>query len=155
MSLAPWTIYSSFLGAGLLLMLRGVGARAARFIALLTAVVGLACALAGAMQATPGQIQTLTQKPWIPALGIEYYLAADGISWVLICLTGLAAVAGILFSWNVEERASEFFAFYLVLIGGVYGVFLSFDLFLLFVFYEIAIIPKYFIIAIWEIGRAH
>ena len=68
-------------------------------------------------------------------------------------LTGLAAVGGILFSWNVEHRAKEFFAFYLALIGGVYGVFLSFDLFLLFVFYEIAIVPKYFIIAIWGSTR--
>ena len=63
------------------------------------------------------------------------------------------AVAGILFSWNIEHRAKEFFAFYLALIGGVYGVFLSFDLFLLFVFYEIAIIPKYFLIAIWGSTR--
>ena len=68
-------------------------------------------------------------------------------------LTGLAAVAGILFSWNIEHRAKEFFAFYLALIGGVYGVFLSFDLFLLFVFYEIAIVPKYFLIAIWGSTR--
>jgi NADH-quinone oxidoreductase subunit M len=68
---------------------------------------------------------------------------------VLVLLTGIAAVCGILFSWNIEHRAKEFFAFYLALIGGVYGVFLSFDLFLLFVFYEIAIIPKYFLIAIW------
>jgi len=68
-------------------------------------------------------------------------------------LTGLAAVGGILFSWNIEHRAKEFFAFYLALIGGVYGVFLSFDLFLLFVFYEVAIVPKYFIIAIWGSTR--
>src|SRR6202012_5302239 len=72
-----------------------------------------------------------------------------GISRVLVLLTGLAAVAGILFSWNIELRTNEFFAFFLALIGGVYGVFLSFDLFLLFVFYEIAIVPKYFLIAIW------
>ena len=58
-----------------------------------------------------------------------------------------------MFSWNIEHRAKEFFAFYLALIGGVYGVFLSFDLFLLFVFYEIAIIPKYFLIAIWGSTR--
>ena len=64
-------------------------------------------------------------------------------------LTGIAATAGILFSWNIDHRTGEFFAFYLALIGGVYGVFLSFDLLLLFVFYEIAIIPKYFLIAIW------
>jgi len=79
---------------------------------------------------------------------------ADGISLVLVLLTGLAAVAGVLFSWNVEMRTNEFFAFYLALIGGVYGVFLSFDLFLLFVFYEIAIVPKYFLIAIWGLDTA-
>jgi NADH-quinone oxidoreductase subunit M len=86
-------------------------------------------------------------------MGIHYLLAADGISRVLVLLTGLAAVAGILFSWNVEHRTNEFFAFYLALIGGVYGVFLSFDFFLLFVFYEIAIVPKYFLIAIWGSTR--
>ncbi len=86
-------------------------------------------------------------------MGIHYTLAADGINLVLVLLTGLAAVAGVLFSWNIELRTNEFFAFYLALIGGVYGVFLSFDLFLLFVFYEIAIVPKYFIIAIWGSTR--
>src|SRR5205807_8837343 len=89
----------------------------------------------------------------IPAIGSQYHLAADGISLTLVLLTGLASVAGILFSWNIELRAKEFFAFYLALIGGVYGVFLSFDLFLLFVFYELAIIPKYFLIAIWGSTR--
>jgi NADH-quinone oxidoreductase subunit M len=96
---------------------------------------------------------TAANSSWIPSLGIHYHLAADGISLTLVILTGLAAVAGILFSWNIEHRTKEFFAFYLALIGGVYGVFLSFDLFLLFVFYEIAIVPKYFIIAIWGSTR--
>src|SRR5208283_5310342 len=100
----------------------------------------------------PG-IKDIAQADWIPSLGIEYHLAADGISLTLVLLTGLAAIAGILFSWNIEHRAKEFFAFYLALIGGVYGVFLSFDLFLLFVFYEIAIIPKYFLIAVWGSTR--
>ena len=86
-------------------------------------------------------------------MGIHYLLAADGISRVLVLLTGLAAVAGVLFSWNIELRTSHFFSFFLALIGGVYGVFLSFDLFLLFVFYEIAIVPKYFLIAIWGSTR--
>src|SRR5437763_6464885 len=53
----------------------------------------------------------------------------------------------------MEDRGSEVLAFYLALIGGVYGVFISFDLFLLFVFYELAIIPKYFLIAIWGSTR--
>ena len=97
----------------------------------------------------PGEFLPVAHVTWVPQLGLSYYLAADGISLTLVLLTGIAATAGILFSWNIEKRTQEFFAFYLVLIGGVYGVFLSFDLVLLFVFYEIAIIPKYFLIAIW------
>jgi len=153
MNVLAWTIYLSFIGAGVLLLLPKSNARAARIVALLSAVAGFACALAGAAQLQPGVIQTITRVAWIPSLGIEYHLAADGISVTLVLLTGLAAITGILFSWNIEERAKEFFAFYLALIGGVYGVFLSFDVFLLFVFYEIAIIPKYFIIAIWGSTR--
>lgn len=148
-----WTIYLSFAGAALMLLLPRDNARAPRILAMLTAVAGLVCALVSAFQFVPAQLLTVARVPWIPDLGIEYHLAADGISLTLVLLTGLAAVAGILFSWNISHRPREFFAFYLVLIGGVYGVFLSFDLFLLFVFYEIAIIPKYFIIAIWGSTR--
>ena len=123
--------------------------RAARIIALLTALSGLAVTLVAFAQQPNGTIVTIARVPWVSRLGLEYHLAADGISLTLLLLTGIVAVAGILFSWNIEHRTSEFFAFYLTLIGAVYGVFLSFDLFLLFVFYEIAIIPKYFLIAIW------
>ena len=68
---------------------------------------------------------------------------------LLVLLPGLAATAGVLFSWHLRERVAEFFALYFLLLGGVYGVFLSADAFLLFVFYEIAIVPKYFLIANW------
>jgi len=148
-----WTIYSSFLGVAILMLLPRGNACVARIVALLTAVCGLACAVSGMLQAKIGQIQTVAKIPWVPSLGLEYHLSADGISLILVLLTGLAAIAGILFSWNIENRAKEFFAFYMALIGGVYGVFLSFDLFLFFVFYEVAIIPKYFIIAIWGSTR--
>ncbi|HKS37879.1 MAG TPA: NADH-quinone oxidoreductase subunit M [Verrucomicrobiae bacterium] len=143
-----WTIYISFIGVAVLMLLPRDKARAARIVALFAALAGLIVALAGVVPAAAG-IQTVCRLSWIPSLGIDYYLATDGISLTLVLLTGIAAVVGILFSWNVEHRAKEFFAFYLALIAGVYGVFLSFDLFLLFVFYELAIIPKYFLIAIW------
>jgi len=148
-----WTIYISFFGVLVLMLLPKGSASAARAVALLAAAAGLLVAVAGFVQFKPGDTVAISKAPWIPSLGIEYHLAADGVSLTLVLLTGLAAVAGILFSWNLEHRAKEFFAFYLALIGGVYGVFLSFDLFLLFVFYEIAIIPKYFIIAIWGSTR--
>ncbi|HTV05708.1 MAG TPA: NADH-quinone oxidoreductase subunit M [Acidobacteriaceae bacterium] len=148
-----WTIYISFLGAAGLMLAPRVNARAARLIALLTAVAGFAISVIGVCRYTPGTLVTVTRVPWIPSLGIEYHLAADGISLTLLLLTGIVAVAGVLFSWNVERRPAEFFALYLVLIGAVYGVFLSFDLLLFFVFYELAIIPKYFLIAIWGSTR--
>ena len=149
-----WTIYISFIGVLVLMLLPRGAARAARIVALLTAIAGCVVAFAGAMQQSdPGKVETVVKVPWIPALGASYYLAADGISLVLVVLTGLAAIAGILFSWNVEKRTKEFFAFYLALIGGVYGVFLSFDVLLLFVFYELTIIPKYFLIARWGSTR--
>ena len=145
-----WTIYLSFIGAGLLLLIDAENRRALRTVALLTAIAGLVIALVGVSRHDPQSgLASIANLSWIPALGIRYQLAADGISLTLVLLTGMAAVAGILFSWNIEHRVKEFFALYLALIGGVYGVFLSFDLFLLFVFYELAIIPKYFLIAIW------
>jgi NADH-quinone oxidoreductase subunit M len=149
-----WTIYISFIGVLVLMLLPREAARAARIIALLTAIAGCVVAFVGAIQQPdPGKVATIVKVPWIPALGASYYLAADGISLVLVVLTGLAAIAGILFSWNIEKRTKEFFAFYLALIGGVYGVFLSFDVLLLFVFYELTIIPKYFLIARWGSTR--
>lgn len=148
-----WTIYISFLGALALLLLPKGSATLARSLALLTTIVTFAITLTTFMQHRTGEVLTVTQKSWIPSLGIEYHLAADGISLTLLLLTGIIAIAGILFSWNIERRIQEFFAFYLLLIGAVYGVFLSYDLFLLFVFYEIVIIPKYFLIAIWGSTR--
>jgi NADH-quinone oxidoreductase subunit M len=80
---------------------------------------------------------------------MEYHLAADGISLTLTLVTGLTAVSAVLFSWDVEARPNEFFFWLLLVVGGSYGVFLSADLFLFFVFYELVIVPKYFLIAIW------
>lgn len=148
-----WTIYLSFAGALIEALLPKGRPALARWFALAVALAGFIIAIVG-FAAGMGQGRNLiVDALWIPNMGVHYLLAADGISRVLVLLTGLAAVAGVLFSWNIDLRTNEFFAFFLALIGGVYGVFLSFDLFLLFVFYEIAIIPKYFLIAIWGSTR--
>jgi NADH-quinone oxidoreductase subunit M len=145
-----WTIYTSFIGVLLLALIPGATPRTSRIVALTTSLVSLAIALIATFNYSPqAGLTTITKEPWIPGLGIEYFLAFDGISLVMVLLTGIASIVGILFSWNIEYRTREFFCLYLTLIGAVYGVFLSFDLFLLFVFYELAIVPKYFLIAIW------
>jgi NADH-quinone oxidoreductase subunit M len=148
-----WTIYLSFAGALIEALLPKGKAGVARWVALTVAVLGLLHAVGGFIAGVGMGRVVIVDVLWVPSMGIHYLLAADGISRVLVLLTGIAAVSGILFSWNIEHRTNEFFAFYLALIGGVYGVFLSFDLFLLFVFYEIAIVPKYFLIAIWGSTR--
>jgi NADH-quinone oxidoreductase subunit M len=151
-----WTIYLTFIGAVALLLLP-ISVRAVRFTALATALAGLLISVIEAILyhaiAFQEPMQIIVRKDWIPDLGIEYLLQYDGISLVLVLLNGIIAVSGILFSWNIRHREKEFFSLFLILIGAVYGVFLSFDAFLLLVFYEIAIIPKYFLIAIWGSTR--
>src|SRR5436309_4646486 len=142
-----WTIYITFAGAfGLLFMPR----RFARWIALATALAGFTTSLLAFFDAhDTGNFATIVRIPWVPALAMEYHLAADGISLTMTLVTGLVAVASVLFSWDVEHRPGEFFFWLLLVVGGSYGVFLSADLFLLFLFYELVIVPKYFLIAIW------
>jgi NADH-quinone oxidoreductase subunit M len=147
-----WPIYISFLGAVTLSFVRRDDSRGARAVAISSTLASLAVVMLDLFFRGGGDvtgIRTLIDQPWIPTLGIRYHLGADGISCTLILLTALAGVAGVLFSWNIEKRPREFFMLYLVLIGAMYGVFLSLDLFLFFVFYELAIIPKYFLISIW------
>lgn len=157
-----WSIYLSFIGAGLIMLLPREAKSLIRWTALLAGVAGLLVALNGyfaydawveANRPLRDGFWHIVNVPWIPALGVNYHLAVDGINYPLVVLNGFVCVTGILFSWNIEERVKEFFAFFLALIAGVYGVFMAMDLFLLFVFYELAIIPKYFIIAIWGSTR--
>jgi len=146
------TFLSAFLGVLLVLLLPRRFEMLSRWLALLASIAGFvfACkAFAGYDQKSAQHFQYVTQIPWIKALGIQFFTQADGISLVLLVLTGIIAIAGVLFSWNVTQRPRAFFAFFLTIIAGVYGVFQSFDLFLLFVFYEIVIVPKYFLIAAW------
>jgi NADH-quinone oxidoreductase subunit M len=143
------TIYVTFGGAIVTLLLpRAI----AKFTALLTTVAGLAIGVLVFIQ-TPivdlAHFGTIVRMPWVPALGMNYHLALDGISLTLVLVTGIAAVAAVLFSWDVDLRQNEFFFWLLLVVAGSYGVFLSADLFLLFLFYELVIVPKYFLIAIW------
>ena len=144
-----WTIYVTFGGAIVALLLPRF---LAKWIAFFTTVVGLAI-MSVVLFRTPivdlAQFSTIVRVPWVPTLGMEYHLALDGISLTLVLVTGIVAVAAVLFSWDVDLRQNEFFFWLLLVVAGSYGVFLSADLFLLFAFYELVIVPKYFLIAIW------
>jgi NADH-quinone oxidoreductase subunit M len=90
---------------------------------------------------------------WLPKLGIGYHVAVDGLNAPMLALTGIVIFTGVMVSWGISDRPREFFAFLLLLTGGVFGVFMSLDLFLLFFFYELAIFPMYVLIATWGSTR--
>ncbi|HJO30273.1 MAG TPA: NADH-quinone oxidoreductase subunit M [Acidobacteriota bacterium] len=96
------------------------------------------------------QLQHVTKVSWIPQLGIEYFIGIDGISLLLVILTtGLGFIA-VLSSWTyIQERLKEYYAILLLLQTGILGVFVSFDFFLFYVFWEVMLVPMYFLIGIW------
>lgn len=88
--------------------------------------------------------------PWIPALGVNYHVGADGLSVPLIFLTALLTTLGLYYSARtIKKRVKEFFALFLFLATGMFGVFVSLDLILFYVFWEIGLVPMYFMIGIW------
>ena len=90
---------------------------------------------------------------WFPALNIWYHVGVDGISIAMILLTAFVMIAAILVSWKVDKMSKEFFFLLLLLSAGAYGFFLSLDLFTLFFFLEISVIPKFLLIGVWGSGR--
>ncbi len=93
--------------------------------------------------------QFIEKYTWLKALGISYQVGLDGMNAPLVLLTGVVMFTGVLISWGIDDRPREFFAFLFILATGVYGVFVSLDLFMLFFFYEIAVFPMYLLISIW------
>jgi NADH-quinone oxidoreductase subunit M len=95
--------------------------------------------------------QFIEKMTWLSIANInfDYHVGVDGLSAPLVLLTGVVMFTGVLISWGIDDRPREFFAFLFLLAGGVFGVFVSLDLFLLFFFYEIAVFPMYLLIAIW------
>lgn len=95
-------------------------------------------------------IQFVEKVPWIDALGVQYYFGVDGISILLVLLTTFLGLWAVLSSWSaIQERVKEYYIFMLLLQTGMLGVFFSLDLFLFYVFWELMLVPMYFLIGVW------
>ena len=104
-------------------------------------------------RATNTDIMVFTRdEMWFESFNIHYAIGVDGISVLMIVLTATVVLAGIFISWMIDDMPKEFFITLAILAAGVYGFFISLDLFTLFVFYEIAVIPMYLLIGIWGSG---
>ncbi len=100
-----------------------------------------------------GQIQFEEKLSWIPAINAFYHLGVDGLSLPMVILTTFLGVLAVLVSWKIELRPREYFIWLLLLETSILGVFCSLDLVLFFLFWELELIPMYFLISIWGSGR--
>lgn len=94
-------------------------------------------------------LQFVEQHPWVPSIGLNYIVGVDGLSATLVLLTAIVGLGGVLISWSIDDRPREFYAFFMLLVAGVHGVFVAVDGFLLFFFYELAVLPMYVMIVVW------
>jgi NADH-quinone oxidoreductase subunit M len=159
----------SAMGSGslsLLLALPAIGALALAFVprqrvstlfalALLLSGVDFlySLGLLGRFDGSNGEMQFVERTPWIPAFGIDYSVGIDGISLFLVLLTTLLVPIAILASWSVRERVKEYLIAMLLLETGMLGAFVALDLFLFYVFWEVMLVPMYFLIGVWGGSR--
>ena len=100
-----------------------------------------------------GGLQFVENVQWIPSLGISYFNGVDGFSVPNLLLTGIVFFTGVLTMWELETRVKEYFALYFLLVTGVFGLFMSMDLFFIFVWYDVSLFPMYLLIAVWGTTR--
>jgi len=154
-------VFSPLVAAMILLLIPAERKTEARGVALAAAVFALLLSLwvYFSYDKTAAGYQFVEKYAWLPQLGISLYLGVDGVSAPLVLLTGIVMFTGVLISWGdfgehvsagIQDRPREFFAFLFILASGVFGVFVSLDLFMLFFFYEIAVFPIYLLIVIWS-----
>ncbi|MCW2277960.1 complex I subunit 4 family protein [Heliophilum fasciatum] len=96
-----------------------------------------------------GGYQFVEDLVWIKEIGVTYAMGVDGISLPMLLLTNLIGFSAVFASWNVNKRPKTFFVLLLLLIAGVMGTFISRDLFIFFLFYEVVVIPLYIMVVIW------
>src|ERR1700704_123495 len=146
-------------GAILLLFVRGDEEQSAPFVQKIALIVsglvfGETLLLWSRFDPASADFQFVERHAWIPAFGIQYVVGVDGISLLLLVLTGFLTPLALLGSWeSVHTHTRAFYMFVLLLEGAMLGVFVSLDLFLFYVFWDAMLIPMYFLIGIWGYDR--
>lgn len=145
------TIFLPALGALLLLAFdRKAHEAMLNFTFFITAVTfGLTLAIWSGFDPNIGTMQMQVSLPWVPTWNINYQLGVDGISMTLLLLTAFVFVISALASWSIKDKLKGYLILFLILETGVLGVFLSLDFFLFYVFWEVMLLPMYFLIGIW------
>ncbi|MFC1872210.1 NuoM family protein [Chloroflexota bacterium] len=146
------------IGALIVAFISGRRGRAIRWVSFVFTLLPLMLAVAlfamfDRSASAAGLMQFEEFIPWIGPIGANYHLGVDGLSMPLVLLTTLLGFLAVLISWKVTDRPREYFAWLLLLEASIIGVFVSLDLLLFFIMWEIEVIPMYFLISIWGAGR--
>ena len=150
-SLLPYLTLIPFMGAGLILLLpqkRNTEMRAVAISSMFLTFF-LALFLFLTFDSSSSHFQFSVQIPWVPSLGISYHVGVDGIGIVMVLLHAILSLSGALVSRSIGQNVKSYFIFYLILVASIFGVFTSLDLFFLYFFYEMAVVPLYPLIGIW------
>ena len=146
-------LFLPLVGAALLLFMPKENSNAIRWIANIVRarrLPRLGAAVVLVQPAEPRASSSSSALPWIPSIGAEYFLGVDGFSTLLILLTTLIGSIAMLSSWTaITERVKEYYIFLLVLQTGMLGAFMALDFLLFFLFWEVMLVPMYFLIGIW------
>lgn len=146
-----WLIFLPIVGMILTLFLPRENHRLIRAVAVLITGLELLLTLVAVsrFQVQTTGMQFVEKINWIPQLNIFYHIGVDGISLTMLFTTGLLSFLACLASFGIKDRVKEYFALYLLLVTGMMGTFLALDLFLFYIFWEIVLVPMYFLIGIW------
>ena len=149
--LLSWIIFTPLVGAMVILLIPKSSQSLIKQIALLTTGIVFALALLTFQKFNPGQtdFQLIEKAVWIPQFNVHYFVGLDGISFPMVILTALISFLACLGSFGIQERQKEYYFLYLLLETGMLGTFLALDLFLFYIFWEIVLVPMYFLIGIW------
>lgn len=145
-------IFLPLLGAVVLALLPKDNAVLPRWVAAVTTAVDLALVVwlvAGFDISRAGEMQYAINVPWVQQAGIQYHLGVDGISLSMLALSALLTFLSVLVSWKVADRPKSYFAMMLLLAVGMNGVFVALDFVLFYVFWELVLVPMFFMIGMW------
>ncbi|HVB09025.1 MAG TPA: NADH-quinone oxidoreductase subunit M [Bacillota bacterium] len=153
----PWlstAIFLPLLGALVTLFVPEAAAKTARAVALVFLSLSALCVLIIALGFHAGQgFQYVEQAPWMPALHVTYFLAVDGLSLVMLGLTAVIGIIAAIAAFGITDRVKLFYTLFLLLQTALLGIFCAEDLILFVFFFDVMLIPMYFIIGIWGHGR--
>ncbi|RJQ32703.1 MAG: NADH-quinone oxidoreductase subunit M [Actinobacteria bacterium] len=144
-------VFNPMVGALVIALLPKNNDKLIKWTALLFGLISLALSIAvyAVYDINKGGFQFVRNVAWIKEAGISFYIGADGISIAFLMLTSLLLVGSLIYSFIVDKRVKEYFIFILILAGSMAGVFVSLDFILFYIFWEIGLVPMYFLIGIW------